>query len=314
MEGQHEQLAAAEHSTGWQTAIGLAVALAVLAVTLYAAAAPLWREFVSEPRALADARAKEDIRIQTETDAANAWLKKKEEVFNEVAASFEKEASAVTSSEKPPAAVISSEKSPAAKRAVDLQQQREEEERKKREAEAIDAAIRAVEQSSDRMALPVKRSTKRKSAKGAKDKSAGANNENVDDYDAQLERATRQQAQRERTQLSTAFDALRKQLEGDNPGSELRASREEFGQLVKQIEELLDVRHTAAELDEHFAEYAQDGRIDLREFLRRESTIDWFQSDAVKKGQQERGSGKQLGSNKSMATGTAVQSSVQDVD
>ena len=66
------------------------------------------------------------------------------------------------------------------------------------------------------------------------------------------------------------------QLERDNAGA-LEAKREDFGKLVAQIECLMETRHTPAQVDALFeASKGSDGRVDLRGFLQRPSTVDWF--------------------------------------
>ena len=85
------------------------------------------------------------------------------------------------------------------------------------------------------------------------------------------------------------------------------ASRAAFGQLITQIDELLDVRHSEAQLDACFAACAlrvdgggdggtKDGealRVDLLAFLQEESTLDWF-LHASHQGRHGRGKSKLL--------------------
>ena len=164
-----------------------------------------------------------------------------------------------------------------------------------KEQEDIQAALRAVEQRGERIAVPVKRPTKRKAEPktGGKEQehrpleqpleqpsnpsSAADGEKQMSDYNAQLERAEEQQKARERSQLATAFEQLIEQLQRDNPGKALEATRDNFGKLVAQIEVLLSSeRHNDTQVGRLFESEAVNAKVDLRAFLSKESTIDWF--------------------------------------
>lgn len=168
------------------------------------------------------------------------------------------------------------------------------------EREQIKAALRAVEQSEERIAVPVKRPTRRRPAtKAGKDQgpkvgedrgeqsiargasavpsSAVEAHQAKSDYDAQLERAEAQQRARERSQLARAFEQLAEKLQRDNPGRELEAARDNFGKLVVQIEALVSSdRHGEAVVEELFRREAVNGTVHMLDFLAKESTLDWF--------------------------------------
>ena len=167
----------------------------------------------------------------------------------------------------------------------------------------LEEAMRAAEQNAQRISVPAKRETKRKTsaatalagndtggtdaggnplkdgAGGKGSTGQGSAGHGAGEDDAQLQRAVRQQAERERTQLAAAFRHLCEQIERDNKGA-MAASRHDFGRLVKQIDDLLQEQHGAAEVDALFADFAEgeDGRVDLRAFLHAPRAVEWFLS------------------------------------
>ena len=56
---------------------------------------------------------------------------------------------------------------------------------------------------------------------------------------------------------------------------------DDFGKLVRQVDELLQARHAPEDIDACFDELAVDGRVDLRAFLHSRSTVAWFLSDGA---------------------------------
>ena len=169
-------------------------------------------------------------------------------------------------------------------------------ERAARERAAIEQALVSAERSGDRISVPARRPPKvssRKVSSEVSSEEARAAGGGVsaphrpsaasDDDHAQLARAERQQAERERAQLAAAFTHLIDQLERDNAdalaaagGGALTAPRAQFGELVRQVDGLLDTQHTAAQVDALFAASAEEGRVRLRDFLEKPSTLDWF--------------------------------------
>jgi hypothetical protein len=145
---------------------------------------------------------------------------------------------------------------------------------------AIQQALRAAEDNGERISVPAKRTPKRKGE--AKTGTTNQQGAAAGDESATLERAEKQQSDRERSQLSHALVHLSEQLERDNAGGSLAASRADFGRLVAQIDELLEARRATKAIDACFNGLAVDGRVDLRAFLHAPSTVAWFLSDGTR--------------------------------
>lgn len=300
----------------------LAATLAALFIGILIIGAPLWRDFMAA-REKSRAKAREASSAEEATKLANAWLAKKEQLRTEQTmppsppsrvpppeaavcwgcgvrasddATFKACAKCVQQGIHPPCLFCSAT---CMKTTWPRHKQWHVEEQRRREAlesERVRAAIQTIESCPERIAVPAKRPTKRNKAASksgveevAAERAGGVGSDtSASEYESQLAKAERQQADRERTQLSTAFTALAAQLERDNGTATLAASRTDFGKLITQIDELLGVVHDDDQVDSLFAltaadeaerrgrEYADQSTVDLKTFLHANSTLEWF--------------------------------------